>query len=603
MKPTIEILANISKNSKKNKDEIFTRLYRYMLRPDIYYVAYENLYTNSGASTNGIDNDTADGFSEEKVNKIIEMLSNETYSPKAVRREYIEKKNSNKKRPLGIPTFTDKLVGEVLRMILEAVYEPTFSDNSHGFRPQRSCHTALKTIKNEFTGSKWFIEGDIKGCFDNIDHQVLVKVINEKIKDAKLIKLVWKFLKAGYMENSKHYPTYSGCPQGGVVSPIFANIYLNELDKFAQKLADEFYKKADRVRTKEYDDNMGKITKISKQLQSAKGQEKTELLKLKKELKKLQKQLPCKSQTDKVMKYIRYADDFIIAIKGNRIDCEEIKKQLSKFINETLKMELSEEKTLITHSNNYARFLGYDIRVRRDNTVKRQGNHLQRTLNGKVELNIPFTDKIMPFLFSKSIIKQNPNGEIEPIARKQLYRCTDFEILSSFNSELRGMCNYYALASNFNRLTYFAYLMEYSCLKTIAGKHKTTTRKIISKYNRNIKSQKWAIPYETKKGITYRGFANFMDCKKTKSCDDILINHAFIHANTRTIFEDRLKAKECELCGKTNVALEIHHVNKVKNLKGKEFWEIVMIAKQRKTIAVCKSCHVKIHNPKSLKKN
>lgn len=603
MKPTIEILVNISKNSKKNKSEVFTRLYRYMLRPDIYYVAYQNLYANSGASTKGIDDDTADGFSEEKVNKIIEMLSSETYSPKAVRREYIEKKNSSKKRPLGIPTFTDKLVGEVLRMILEAVYEPIFSNHSHGFRPQRSCHTALKSLKNEFTGAKWFIEGDIKGCFDNIDHHVLVNVINSKVKDAKLIKLVWKFLKAGYMEDSKYYQTYSGCPQGGVVSPILANIYLNELDKYAQKLADDFHKSADRVYTKEYSDTTGEITKISKQLKSAMGQEKTELLKRKKELQNIRRQLPCKSQTDKVMKYIRYADDFIIAIKGDKFDCEQIKKQLSTFINETLKMELSEEKTLITHSNNYARFLGYDIRVRRDNTVKPNGNHLQRTLNGKVELNIPFEDKIMPFMFSKSIIKQNTNGEIEPIARKYLYGCTDFEILSAFNSELRGICNYYSLASNFNRLTYFAYLMEYSCLKTLAGKHKTTARKIRKKYKLKIKSKKWAIPYETKKGTSYREFANFMECKKTKSCDDSLVDYAVLHATTRTTFEDRLKAKECELCGKTNVILEIHHVNKVKNLKGKEFWEMVMIAKRRKTIAVCKSCHVKIHHPKSLKKS
>lgn len=205
MKPTIEILENISKNSKENREEIFTRLYRYMLRPDIYYVAYQNLYANKGAGTKGIDDDTADGFSEEKVMKIIEMLSNETYSPKPVRRKYIQKKNSNKQRPLGIPTFTDKLVGEVLRMILEVVYEPIFSENSHGFRPKRSCHTALKSLKNEFTGARWFVEGDIKSCFDKINYQMLISVISKKIKDAKLIKLIWKFLKSGYMENNHFF--------------------------------------------------------------------------------------------------------------------------------------------------------------------------------------------------------------------------------------------------------------------------------------------------------------------------------------------------------------------------------------------------------------
>lgn len=203
MKPTTEILVNISKNSSKNKDEVFTRLYRYMLRPDLYFIAYKNLYANKGASTQGIDNDTADGFSKEKIDRIIQSLSDESYQPKPVRRKYIQKKgNSKKKRPLGIPTFTDKLVQEVLRMILEAVYEPIFSNNSHGFRPEKSCHTALNSIKKEFTGTTWFVEGDIKGCFDNINHHVLVDIIGRKIKDARLIKLVWKFLRAGGLEIS-----------------------------------------------------------------------------------------------------------------------------------------------------------------------------------------------------------------------------------------------------------------------------------------------------------------------------------------------------------------------------------------------------------------
>ena len=224
-------------NSRNHPEEIFTRLYRYLLRPDLYYIAYKNLYANKGAGTKGVDNhDTADGFSQEKIAKIIQCLSDESYSPKPARRVQIPKKNSAKKRPLGIPSFSDKLVQEVLRMILESIYEPVFSKNSHGFRPGRSCHTALKSLKKEFTGVSWFVEGDIKGCFDNIDHHVLVDIIHAKIKDTRLLKLIWKFLKAGYMEDWKYHPTYSGCPQGGIISPLLANIYLNELDKFAEKI-------------------------------------------------------------------------------------------------------------------------------------------------------------------------------------------------------------------------------------------------------------------------------------------------------------------------------------------------------------------------------
>ena len=213
MKPTMEILARISQNSSKNKEEVFTRLYRYLLRPDIYYEAYRNLYANSGAATKGVNEDTADGFSEAKINRIIKSLETETYQPKPARRTYIQKANG-KMRPLGIPTFTDKLVQEVLRLVLQAVYEPVFLNCSHGFRPNRSCHTALAQAKQEFSGARWFIEGDIKGCFDHIDHTVLVGLVNRKIKDARLIKLLHKFLKAGYMEDWRYHITYSGTPQG-----------------------------------------------------------------------------------------------------------------------------------------------------------------------------------------------------------------------------------------------------------------------------------------------------------------------------------------------------------------------------------------------------
>ena len=596
MKPTTEILDRIRINSERNKEEVFTRLYRYMLRPDMYYRAYQNLYANKGAATRGVDDDTADGFSEEKVNGIIAALTDGSYTPKPVRREYIRKKhNSKKKRPLGIPTFTDKLVQEVLRMILEAVYEPVFSYYSHGFRPNRSCHTALNSLKKEFTGVSWFVEGDIKGCFDNIDHHVLVNIIGKKIKDARLIQLVWKFLKAGYMEDWKYNATYSGCPQGGIVSPMLANIYLNELDRFAEKTAKEFFKPKDKIRTTEYMKVSAKIDAIHRNLKTACGKEKAELLRQEKKLKQERTRIPYASKTDKVMKYIRYADDFIIGVKGDREDCEKLKQQFSVFVSDTLRMELSEEKTLITHSSQPARFLGYDVRVRRDQTLKSHGKHRSRTLNNKVELNIPFADKIMPFLFDKAAIRQNREGKIFPAPRKYMYRCTDLEILMTYNWELRGLCNYYSIASNFTRLDYLAYLMEYSCLKTLAGKHKSTTRKTISRYHMN--GGGWGIPYETKKGRKYCVFADYTDAKNSNSFTDTIIPYAIRQINNRTTLEQRLSAKVCELCGKADVPLEIHHVNKVKNLKGKQQWEIVMIAKKRKTLAVCKDCHHRIHHP------
>lgn len=594
MKPTMEILTKLQENSKKNHDEVFTRLYRYLLRPDIYYVAYQHLYSNKGAGTKGVTDDTADGFSEIYIENIIDALKNEMYQPKPVRRTYIKKSNG-KMRPLGLPVFTDKLIQEAIRMILEAIYEPIFSDYSHGFRPARSCHTALAQIKKEFTGARWFIEGDIKGCFDNINHAVLVEIINQKIKDARFLKLIRSFLKAGYMEDWKYHETYSGCPQGGIISPILANIYLNELDRHVMKIKKEFDVATKARYTPEYTKLVGLRQRLHNKIKNSNGIEREKLIEEYKSATAQMLKLPAKQCDDKKIKYVRYADDFLIAVNGNRQDCEKIKQELTEFISTTLKMELSQEKTLITHSNTPARFLGYDVRVRRDQQIKPKGKFKTRSMNNKVELSIPFKDKIEKFLFSNGIVKQrSDNGKLEPIHRPQLLNRTDLEIVTIYNAELRGICNYYGLASNFNKLIYFNYLMEYSCLKTLAGKHRSKVSKIRAMYKDG--TGKWAIPYETKTGIKKMYFANYADCKG-KKFTDIVPQTAKNYSHDVTTLESRLKAKICEVCGCTeNDRYEIHHVNKVKNLKGKSEWEKIMIAKRRKTIVVCHKCHMAIHH-------
>ena len=599
MKPTIEILERMKENSEKNKEEVFTRLYRYLLRPDLYFIAYQKLYSNNGAATEGVDRDTADGFSEAKVEKLIASLADESYCPKPSRRIYLKKPNG-KRRPLGIPSFSDKLVQEVLRMVLEAVYEPIFSETSHGFRPGKSCHTALCYARYNLNGTRWFIEGDIKGCFDNINHEVLIRCIQKKIKDARLMKLIHKFLKAGYLDDFVYHNTYSGCPQGGIISPILANIYLHELDLYVAELSKGFQKPYKSRITAEYSRLSGRMTRVKQKIKKAEEAgnmaEKERLLK---ELKKLRSQLlktPCKSQTDKEIKYVRYADDFIIGVRGSREDCEEIKRKLSCFIRDSLKMELSEEKTLITHSNTYARFLGYDMRIRRSNVIKPNGRGTtQRTMSNHMELAVPLGDKIQPFLFKHGVVKQKENGELEPVHRNDLLRLTDLEIVSAYDAELRGICNFYYLAGNFYKLHYLSYLMEYSCLKTLAFKHRCTIGKIKEKFS--DKKGGWCIPYETKKGMKYLYLSKHSDCAKGKEASDTIPGMTMIHKHTRSTLESRLKAKTCELCGCTESRqFEIHHVNKLKNLKGKEPWEVMMIAKRRKTMVVCYECHKKIHN-------
>jgi hypothetical protein len=440
------------------------------------------------------------------------------------------------------------------------------------------------------------VEGDIKGCFDNIDHAVLVSLINAKIKDTRLIKLIYKFLKAGYMENWRYNNTYSGTPQGGIISPLLANIYLHELDKFVMKLKADFDKPRTQWHTPEYSKARYQVESVREQLKNADETEKSELLTKLKAARAVLLKTPCKSQTDKQIKYIRYADDFLIGVNGSKEDCEWIKSKLAEFIRETLKMELSEEKTLITHSNNYARFLGYDVRVRRDGKIKHGSatNCTKRTLNNMTELMIPFADKIHKFMFSKGVVEQR-NGQYWPVHRKYLLHLTDLEIVSTYNAELRGICNYYSMASNFCNLNYFEYLMGYSCLKTLAAKHKCP----VAKVKRMFKDGKggWGIPYETKQGKKRLYLAKYADSKTVKNPSDNVERTSVIYAKSTTTLESRLKAKVCELCGTEEAEhYDIHHINKVKNLKGKEPWERVMIAKRRKTLVVCEKCHIAIHN-------
>jgi len=338
--------------------------------------------------------------------------------------------------------------------------------------------------------------------------------------------------------------------------------------------------------------------KIMRHIGKADGEEKQLLLKKLKETRAKKLKTPCTSQTDKKIKYIRYADDFLIGVKGSREDCLWIKSKLTEFIGQTLKMELSEDKTLITHSNEYARFLGYDVRVRRSDEIKRGGptKSPKRTLSNLTELSVPLNDKIHKFIFSKGIAKQKQNGTLFPVHRTALLKLTDLEIVSVYNAELRGICNYYGMASNFCKLQYFVYLMEYSCLKTLANKHKSTISKVIAKFSDG--NGGWGIPYETKKGLKRCYFAKLADCKNAEKPTDSISNAAVVYSFSPNAFENRLKAKVCELCGtEQSDHYEVHHINKLKNLKGKQLWERVMITKQRKTMVVCRKCHYEIHYP------
>jgi len=554
--------------------------------------------------TKGSDSQTIDGMSLKRIENLIDALKNETYQPKPARRTYIPKKNG-KMRPLGIPSFNDKLVQEVLRMMLGAIYEGSFENTSHGFRPKRSCHTALIQVQKNFTAAKWFIEGDIEGFFDNISHDVLIGILRERIADERFIRLMWKFLKAGYIEDWTFHKTYSGTPQGGIISPILANIYLDKLDKYMKEYAEKFDKGEKRAMNLEYKRHSGKMWWLGTKLKQTEDKEtRRELIDAIKQHQRNRMHLPSVDEMDegyRRIKYVRYADDFIIGVIGCKTDCEAIKEDIKNFLYERLKLSLSEEKTLITHGNKKAKFLGYEIYVRpfSDKTLRGQKSGvLIKAYGKKVVLEVPMSTMRDKLLYYEAMMIQQFEGKArwKSTSRTKLIHLDDLEILDAYNREIRGFANYFSIANNSSHLNSFKYIMQYSMYKTFARKYSTTARKIIAKYRIN---KDFAVTYEDKKGRKKtRVFFNGSFKRKITAMDascDVVANTIF--NTTVSSLIQRLQAGKCELCGAEG-NIEVHHVKRLKDLQGKKPWEIQMIGRQRKTLAVCIPCHNKIHDGK-----
>ena len=593
MRSPERVLNSLNEHCKDSSYK-FERLYRILFNEELFYVAYQKIASNGGSTTKGSDGRSIDEMSLARIETLIASLKDESYQPHPSRRVHIPKKNG-KTRPLGIPAFEDKLVQEVVRMILEAIYEGHFETTSHGFRPKRSCHTALLHIQKTFSGAKWFIEGDIKGFFDNIDHDVLVGILRERISDDRFIRLIWKFLKAGYVEDWTFHNTYSGTPQGGIVSPILANIYLDKLDKYVKEYIRHFDMGTKRRPGKESNDLANERKRTVRKLKKVKdGTEKAALVARLKAIEQERAAFPSGDEMDgsyRRLKYIRYADDFILGIIGSKEDVLRIKEDIKSFLSESLALELSEEKTLITHTGKSAKFLGYEITVTRNNHQRRdvQGR-LRRTYGKRVRLNVSMAtlrDKLLEY-GAMEIKLRNGKEVWKPKCRSGLIFNDDLEILDRYNRETVGFCNYYLIANNCVVLHNFRYIMEYSMYKTFAGKYRSTVRKINKKYRLN---KLFTVKYEQKGVIKSRTFYKTSFKRRTTafngSCD---IEPYSIADVSRTNLTDRLKAEKCELCGATG-KLIMHHVRNLKDLKGKESWKRLMSARKRKTIALCPSCH------------
>jgi group II intron reverse transcriptase/maturase len=591
-------LLSVLKSKSSNKNYAFKDLYRLLYNPNLHLRAYTKLAPNPGNMTTGSDGNTIDGFGTERIMKMIARLRDESYQPTPVRRVHIPKRNSDKKRPLGIPSFDDKVVQELIRVILEAIYEDTFSDFSHAYRPNRSCHTCLAQIKTYTKATKWWVEGDIKGFFDNIDHEIMISILRKRIKDERFLNLIRKFLRSGYMEDWKFHNTFSGAPQGGVLSPILSNIYLNELDKFMESLTESFNIGKKRNYNKVQISLTGKARwKRKKYKEKTDPSQRANLLK---EIKALEKQYRSMSSMDdmdesfKRLKYFRYADDFLISVIGSKEDAATIKEKIKNFLEKELKLELSEEKTLITHNTEPVRFLGYDIKINQSQEVLDTAKGKVRQLSGNVLLAMPH-DRVRDFMLKNGfmLIKEDGTWKAKHVTKYLNY--SKLEILRTYNSQIQGFYEYYKLANNVFRFHNPYFLILQSFQKTLANKGKTSTKKIRESHTFD---GKLGVKYKDKRDIEkvaylFKGPFERVDAPNSNEQIDFIPN--WLVYFTGTSLEDRLLANKCEWCRTKEGQFEVHHVRKLKDLKGKKLWEKIMIARVRKTMVLCKKCHVDLH--------
>jgi len=563
-------------------------LYRQMFNKSLYLLAYGNIYSNQGAMTPGACDETADGMSEAKIDQIVALMRAERYRFAPVRRVLIPKKNG-KLRPLGLPSWSDKLVGEVVRLLLEAYYEPQFSGRSHGFRKGRGCHTALREIQQTWTGTVWFVEGDISDCFGSFSHDILLGILAEKIRDNRFLRLIRNMLKAGYAEDWQYHDTLSGVPQGGVVSPVLSNIYLHKLDELVEEeLIPRYTRGERREKNPEYHRVNGRRQYARKQGNRARAREALRQMRA----------LPYGDPMDpgyRRLFYCRYADDVLLGFIGPKAEAEQIKAGLALFLRETLALELHPDKTLITHARTgAARFLGYQITVQHSSTRLTRG---RRTVNGKVALRVPkdvITAKCAPY-----------RHQGKPWHRPQLLNLDDYDIVRIYAAEYRGIVNYYLLACNVWRLATLRWNAETSMLKTLAAKHKSTVAKMAARHKAAV--------------ITGDGHRTCFEARLQRTGKKDLIARfggIVLKRDKRAVITDpapvpvhpprkeligRLRRRWCELCDH-GATVTVHHVATLAQLgkpgPDQPAWAALMARKRRKTLIVCRSCHDYIHaNP------
>jgi len=565
------------------------RVYRHLFNPVFFLRAYGKIYRNLGAMTRGSTRETVDGMTLQKIHGIIALLKCERYAWTPVRRTEIPKANG-KMRPLGLPTWSDKLVQEVLRMLLEPYYEQRFSERSHGFRPGRSCHSALRDVRDHWKGTVWFIEGDIKGCFDNIDHEILLSVIRRDVHDGRFVALIGGALRAGYVEDWRYHETTCGAPQGGIISPLLSNIYLNELDRFVEDtLSPQHTRGKCRRRSSQY-------SRVDHRIRAARKSGDLEAVKrLTAERRTIMFAEPL-DENHRRLRYVRYADDFLLGFVGPASEAREIRDRLGEYLGRELKLTLSMEKTLVTHaSDGRASFLGHEIKViRAGSLISVDG---RRARNGCITLLTP----------RKVVCKYRDRfcrgGKV--IRRADLLAESDYTIIQRYQGVLVGLYNYYCMTANVAaRIGRIKRILEVSLLKTLASKLRVSVTRVIKMYrvpDAEVVTYRKVITRPGKEPLV----ATFGGVPLKKKPDGMgkggFDPQAAWNkpANKRSEAVMHLLFEACTLCGERG-PVQMHHIRQLSDVdrpgrRPKQPWERIMAARRRKMLAVCARCHGHIH--------
>jgi len=574
-----KLLQELTKRNREsgweNRD-----IHRLMYSPDLYVIAYNRIKGNSGSRTPGIDGKNRDDYNERSVQLIADDIKSGSYQFKPARRTYILKENG-KLRPLGIPTFRDRLVETAMLIILECIFLPDLEDlNSYGFIANRSCQLVANRLRYATSKHTWVIEGDFTGAFDNVFHSEIIKELGHKIKDKMFLNLVKKRLSAGYTEKGKTFKSNKGTPQGGILSPFLFNRAMGGFDRLLNKLErDNNYGSPKKSLCYAYDHRASKL-----RYQMKKVTDPTERARIKKELNSESLEnfnhYPTRPNPEgRKLEWMRYADDWVLLFQGPRTEIEPMLENI-KATSATIGVELNTEKTKVGKVTGGFNFLGY-----RFTTVKRKGMEISKhhrknfaSLGRRCSRTYVNID---PRVFKRLANKGFCTGDCKPSARGIWQCCSDEDIIKNFSAVTRGMVNYYTVCDSGGQLLgRVLYILQYSLIHTLASKHKTSISKIITKYGL----------YPTKNEATYPKFSS----NDVKGCKWSGEHYSWdkVWSSAARLQISQTKKTQCEECGSIE-GLENHHLNRMKNLKGSDLRTMMTKAHSRKTITLCTKCHDK----------